>query len=70
MTEYKSPVHKILQVLRDGRDQWKEKTLFAKYEIKKLKQQLKYAQHKIDELSAKLEKQTKEKKIRKSTRVR
>ena len=67
MTEYKSPAHKILKVLRDGRDQWKEKTLLAKYENKKLKQQLKYAQNKIDELSAKLERRTKEKKTRKST---
>jgi hypothetical protein len=70
MKEYKSPVHKILKVLKDGRDQWKEKTLFAKYEIKKLKQQLKYTQNRVDELSAKLEKYTKEKKIHKSTRIR
>lgn len=67
MTEYKSPAHKILKVLKDGRDQWKEKTLLSKYENKKLKQQLKYAQNKIDELSAKLEKHTKKKKIRNPT---
>jgi hypothetical protein len=68
--KYKSPAHKILKVLKDGRDQWKEKTLLAKYENKKLKQQLKYAQNRIDELSMELEKRTKEKKIHKSTRIR
>jgi hypothetical protein len=67
MTEYKSPAHKILKVLKDGRDQWKEKTLLAKYENKKLKQQLKYAQNRIGELSTELEQLVKEKKIRKST---
>lgn len=67
MTEYKSPAHKILKVLRDGRDQWKEKTLLAKYENKKLKQQLKYAQNRIGELSAEVEQLAKEKKIRKPT---
>lgn len=67
MMEYKSPIHKILKVLKKGRDEWKEKTLLAKYENKKLKQQLKYTQRKVDELSAELEKLAKEKKIRKST---
>ena len=67
MTEYKSPAHKILKVLKDGRDQWKEKTLLAKYENKKLKQQLKYAQNRIGELSTELEQLVKEKKIRKFT---
>jgi hypothetical protein len=67
MTEYKSPAHKILKVLKDGRDQWKEKTLLAKYENKKLKQQLKYAQNRIGELSTELEQLVKEKKILKST---
>jgi hypothetical protein len=62
MTEYKSPAHKILKVLKVGRDQWKEKTVLAKYENKKLKRQLKYAQNRIDKLSTELDKCTKEKK--------
>ena len=57
--EYKSPKHKIISVLRDGRDKWKEKTVTTKYELKKLKQQLKHAPSKIDQLKSEL-KQAKE----------
>jgi len=67
--EYKSPAHKILKVLKDGRDLWKEKTLLAKYNNKKLKQKLKYAENKIHELSVELEKHKNEKKICKPTKV-
>ena len=32
--EYKSPIKKILKVLEEGRDRWKEKTLESKFKIK------------------------------------
>ncbi len=40
--KYKSPLKKLLKVFEIGRDQWKEKTLNAKYALKIARNRIKF----------------------------
>lgn len=50
MREYKSPVGKLIAFFEKSRDAWKEKYQEAKYNVKKLKNQVHYLKTRKGEL--------------------
>ncbi len=59
--KYKSPLKKLLKVFESGRDQWKEKTLKAKYDLKIDRNRIKF----LETSKATLKQQNKELKVSK-----